>query len=173
MERRANTEVSEGRKGMIYFIWAKGTPFVKVGRTAGCDKTSAQQRLQCLSAGCPHELELIYTFSLGSQHDDCQGEKQLHLGLTLIGRHVRGEWFRLPKTRRYLRKVVESCLDKTLWREQRTVRRYNQQATITISAKALRTAGIGPRCKRLDLTASEGILRITRHPGRRALKGGG
>lgn len=158
---------------MIYFAWARGTPFVKVGRTVSGDKASPQGRLNQLSVGCPHELELIHAFSLGSRHDDRLGEKRLHLALTLIGRHVRGEWFRLPKTRRCLRRIVEPCLDEHLWRERRTVRRYNQQATITISAKALRTAGISPRCKRVVLTASEGVLRITRHPGRRALKGGG
>lgn len=123
---------------MIYFIWAKGTPFVKVGFTS----ESAELRRDSLSAGCPHELEVIYTFSLGSYHADRIAEKRVHVGLALEGRHVRGEWFNLPEPAEQIQEIIKPYLDPNTWRESRTVRRQNGRECITISREAARLAGL-------------------------------
>lgn len=75
---------------ITYFIWAKDTPYVKIGR---CQSRRATARLDALQTGCPCKLVL-----LGTVERDI--EKELHK------RHrdsrERGEWFELSPSLREL-----------------------------------------------------------------------
>lgn len=75
---------------MIYFISAKGTPYVKIGRT----KKPVEQRLAMLAIGCPLPLEIIRTVAVpvGSEADV---EKKLHRKFKRYRK--RGEWFVLNR----------------------------------------------------------------------------
>lgn len=140
---------------MIYFIWAKETPFVKVGFT----EESVDLRRNALSAGCPYDLEVVHSFSLGSRHADRIGEKRIHVGLAIEGRHRRGEWFRLPNTREAIQAIIEPYLNPNTWREVRTVRRENGRECITISAEVARLAGLtGCSHVAVELKGSEMIV---------------
>lgn len=135
---------------MIYFIWAEGTPFIKVGRTISTDHSSADLRLQSFSAGCPYPLRLVHAFSLGSREADRVMERQIHFGLMAQGRHVRGEWFRLPRTSQNIRRIIKPFLEPDNWRERRTVRMINGEETIRLSAQIARRAGID-KCSHVEL----------------------
>lgn len=75
---------------MIYFIAAKGTPYVKIGRT----RKTVEQRLAMLAVGCPLPLEVIRTVVVpgGSEADV---EKKLHRKFKKYRKH--GEWFVLNR----------------------------------------------------------------------------
>lgn len=49
-----------GKKGCVYFILARGTGHLKIGRT-----TDVTGRLRCLRRGTPHSLELLGFFPEG------------------------------------------------------------------------------------------------------------
>lgn len=72
---------------MIYFIAAKGTPYVKIGRTAG----DVKKRLAMLAVGCPFELRVIRV--VAARGNEVSVERALHRKLKKF--HRRGEWFAL------------------------------------------------------------------------------
>lgn len=75
---------------MIYFISAKGTPYVKIGRT----RKPVEHRLAMLAIGCPLPLEIIRTVAVpvGSE---AYVEKKLHRKFRQW--RTRGEWFNLSR----------------------------------------------------------------------------
>lgn len=79
-----------GDKQVIYFIAAKGTPYVKIGRT----RKPVEHRLAMLAVGCPLPLEIIRTVvvPVGNEADV---EKKLHRKFKKYRK--RGEWFVLNR----------------------------------------------------------------------------
>lgn len=71
---------------MIYAIQARGTDFVKVGRTT---RGGLRKRLDAMQTGCPMELCILGLYAGGREQ-----ETVVHHHLRVAGKHVRGEWFR-------------------------------------------------------------------------------
>ena len=71
----------------IYFVRAEGSDHVKVGFST--DVTARMTNLQTANA---YRLVLEFCFPTSTHRET---EAQLHQYLTSLGRHVRGEWFRL------------------------------------------------------------------------------
>jgi hypothetical protein len=69
--------------GLVYFIRAKGTSFVKIGYTR-----NLPQRLQTLQTACPHALEVDFSMKT---RDFVALERKLHQENQ--SRRVHGEWF--------------------------------------------------------------------------------
>lgn len=79
----------------LYFIEAKGTGFVKIGRSS-----NPERRLSQLATGSPNELILLGTISGG--HDL---EQSLHQDFSHL--RGRGEWFNLtPALHRFIRQAI-------------------------------------------------------------------
>ena len=76
------------KSGYIYFIHAKGHDLYKIGMTAG----SPQKRLEGLSVGCPHELELTGIIETINPR---YSEKIIHSKLEAF--RTRGEWFEVKQ----------------------------------------------------------------------------
>lgn len=72
--------------GIIYFVRAAGTQFVKIGHSQG----DLASRIATLQTGCPHELKALATVD-GTQAD----ESSLHRRFKHLA--VRGEWFRMDE----------------------------------------------------------------------------
>jgi hypothetical protein len=87
----------------VYFIRVTSTEMVKVGRSA-----NVNQRISTLQTGCPYELELEMQFQT-KNHDKC--ESQLHKFLKSQGKHVNGEWFKLPADVDHMQLILQACSD--------------------------------------------------------------
>lgn len=75
----------------LYFIRASTTPpLTKIGVSS-----RVQHRLSILQVGCPVELKLLFTWSVGDRDDAYATESLLHEEFR--GRHRRGEWFELTE----------------------------------------------------------------------------
>lgn len=76
-------------RGVIYFIEAIGTGFVKIGFT----RQMAGKRMQDLQVACPHELKLLAWMEEFEPREATIHSRFHHL------RH-RGEWFKLDEALR-------------------------------------------------------------------------
>ena len=79
----------ENEHKSLYVIRLADLDVVKIGYSENVSK-----RLSCLQVGCPLDLHLEFTVLV---YEAERWEKVVHDFLKKQGKHIRGEWFRLPK----------------------------------------------------------------------------
>jgi hypothetical protein len=79
----------QNRRGLIYFIKAKGIDLWKVGFCS--DISKLKTRIRMIQTYCPFDVELKAI----SRHKKYHNEKQLHS--EMFHHRVRGEWFTLNR----------------------------------------------------------------------------
>lgn len=111
---------SESKNGFIYVINACNTNYYKIGVTSH----DPLKRLSQLQVGCPHNLQLMGTYSIICENDVYDVEKHLHEVFSEC--RVRGEWFELSNSEDVAYVLSEMPVHNLLWDDKvistRTVR---------------------------------------------------
>ena len=85
----------------LHFIRQASADIVKVGNAA-----NVVERFQELQDASPSELSIEFHF-LTPHYKEYK--RKLHKQLASQGKHVRGEWFRLPQGTNYFKLITEVC----------------------------------------------------------------
>ena len=83
------TVTGADKRESLYAVRLADSDAVKIGRSG-----NVLRRLSNLQVGCPMDLHIEFTVLV---HDAAKWEKIIHAHLTVNGKHIRGEWFTMPK----------------------------------------------------------------------------